>query len=410
MTRRDLPLPGRRARARARREAPPETVPEAPRESETEPDATLTDRTPETEPMAETPWGTPVPPALPGTRTVVEAASAMSPRDDAERTTVDAPPEAAEPPDQTIVDAAPKQRDIPVAGHGISGKTNVDGQRRVPRPRPPESGVGDETVVDRRAAAETVGQGGAADARTESGLPGLPPRPQPDVVFGPIVGADDETGPQPPLPVLMGLLGRTQTPGGADEETLRPRSDRRVHPPISPVLAEALYTPPRPKAKIGLVIPGVIATGLLVIGAVAALIWPQTPGGPQRAPTSGAAPTTAAPANQNAQTISGVTPGGVQVVYKTVEVSTGYFEGTLTLTNGSSDPIPSWTLTFAYPGAYIRNVWGGRLTDPGNEVTIVSDAETSPIAPGRSVEIRFGGGGAPSRPQDCAFGGTPCGF
>ncbi|ROO83322.1 cellulose binding domain-containing protein [Actinocorallia herbida] len=399
-TRRDLPLPGRRARARARRETAQDAV--APEEDV---EATIADRAPETAGTAETPWGTPVPRAE---RTVVESASAAAAREDDERTVVDARFGEVRPDDagQTIVDMAARKRDVPVAGRSGEGgpadaRTVVDAQGTVPKAR-----VSEETVVDRRAPAEAEAPGeGVGQA-----LPGLPPRPQPDVMFGPVVGADDATGPQPPLPVLMGLLGRPPAQGDPHGETLRTHADRRVHPPISPVLAEALYTPPRPKRKIGLVIPGVIATGLLVIGAVAALIWPETAQGPRRTPASGLAPTVAAPADQTAQGVSGVTPDGVRVVYKTVEVSTGYFEGTLTLTNDSKDTIPSWTVAFTYPGAFIRNVWGGELTDPGNEVTIISDDATSPIAPGESVEIRFGGGGTPSRPQGCTFGGTPCGF
>ncbi|MDX6739030.1 cellulose binding domain-containing protein [Actinocorallia sp. A-T 12471] len=298
------------------------------------------------------------------------AVAAAKAKEELEETVVDGV--QGDPSEWTVVDKPVRQRDVPVAGKG----------------------VGETTVVD-------------DDDTGPLALPLLPPpRPEPDVVFGPVVGADDETGPQPPLPVLMELLGRAPTAG--DGAT---RGDMRVHPPISPILAEALHKPPKPKGKVGLVIPGVIVSGLLVIGVVAALIWPEASRRPQSAPASGAAPTSAAPSAQPSDgVLSGVTPDGVGVVYETVEVATGYFEGTLTLTNGTGSVIPSWTVTFTYPGAYIRNVWGGRLTDPGNDVTIVSDAATSPIQPGASVEIRFGGGGSPSRPQDCAFGGTPCGF
>ncbi|MCD0448311.1 cellulose binding domain-containing protein [Actinocorallia sp. API 0066] len=333
--------------------------------------------------------------------------------------------QAEEPPVTVVESAAKPLVPPPAAAQDTAEQTIVDRPRKpkssgdrwvAGRALTPQEDAAQEGVLSDQSEATVVDSGGAAregnppdqsEATVVDGglaLPGLPPRPE-DVVFGSAAGAEDVTGPQPPLPVLMGLLGR-----GEVEASERDTADVRVHPPISPVLAEALYSPPRPRRKVGLVIPGVIVTGLLVIGAVAALLWPDAPRARPSAPGATGAAATPAPAQGDAQGVSGVTPEGVEVVYETVEVATGYFEGTITLTNGTGETLPSWTLSFTYPGAYIRNVWGGELTDPGNEVTIVNDGNTAPIAPGASVEVRFGGGGAPSRPENCTFGGTPCGF
>jgi hypothetical protein len=114
--------------------------------------------------------------------------------------------------------------------------------------------------------------------------------------------------------------------------------------------------------------------------------------------------------NQTGAPVTGTTTAGVGVSYQTVEVSPGYFEGTLTFTNNTGRPMPNWTVSFNYPGSNITNVWGGVLVRSGSQVTIRSDATSAPVPVGSSVSVRFGGSGTASKPATCLLAGQPCGF
>jgi hypothetical protein len=101
---------------------------------------------------------------------------------------------------------------------------------------------------------------------------------------------------------------------------------------------------------------------------------------------------------------------GAQIAYRTVERDVGYFEGTVTITNHGAQPMPSWTLSFRYPGADIHNTWDAVLQRGGAETVLTGTATSRPIAPGATLEVRFGGSGSPSMPTDCRLNGAPCAF
>jgi hypothetical protein len=145
----------------------------------------------------------------------------------------------------------------------------------------------------------------------------------------------------------------------------------------------------------------------------------STPGSGSTAPSNAVSPSgpavPQAPApvpqpNQTSAPISGTTTTGVGVSYQTVEVSSGYFEGVLTITNKTGRPMPSWTVSFSYPGSSITNVWGGVLVRSGSQVVIRNDATTAPVPVGSSIKVRFGGSGTASKPVTCLLAGEPCGF
>ncbi|MEO5877034.1 MAG: cellulose binding domain-containing protein [Streptosporangiaceae bacterium] len=281
-------------------------------------------------------------------------------------------------------------------------------------------------------------------------------RPQPDVLFAPVVqqapppyqgpafGPEAVTGPQAPIAHPdFGLLP----------------------PPVRP----------RPERRPALMIALVSALGIAVIAVAAFFLWPggdprtvaqrapvslgpvpsasapggggaatpgagtgQAPAPPGSAapdgavPTSPAVPSPSAPMqsvpsqsvpsqsvpsasdtpqpDQTGAPVSGTTTAGVGVSYQTVEVSPGYVEGVLTITNRTARPMPAWTVSFRYPTAKIRNVWGGVLVRSGKKIVIRNDADTAPIPVGASVSVRFGGPGLASQPLGCLLAGQPCGF
>lgn len=103
-------------------------------------------------------------------------------------------------------------------------------------------------------------------------------------------------------------------------------------------------------------------------------------------------------------------PAGPKLRYRTVDRETGYFEGTISIVNPGTRPMRTWTLTFTYPGADIHNVWEAVLRQKGETVTIVNAMTAAPIAPGKSVEVQFGGAGRPAMPTGCRLNNAPCVF
>lgn len=101
---------------------------------------------------------------------------------------------------------------------------------------------------------------------------------------------------------------------------------------------------------------------------------------------------------------------GPQIAYRTVERDAGYFEGTVTIANPTDRPMRSWTLSFRYPGADIHNTWNADLARSGTEIFLTGTATSPPIAPGATLQVRFGGSGSPSMPTACRLNGTPCAF
>ena len=143
--------------------------------------------------------------------------------------------------------------------------------------------------------------------------------------------------------------------------------------------------------------------GAIVVAGVISLVFSRLGGAPARPSACG----TAGCATSQKTTVA---PVQDKLRYRTVERDTGYFEGTVTFVNHGKSPLRTWTLTFTYPGADIRNAWEVVLQGKGQNVTIVNAPTAAPIAPGDSFEVRFGGAGRPTMPANCRLNGAPCTF
>jgi cellulose binding protein with CBM2 domain len=166
------------------------------------------------------------------------------------------------------------------------------------------------------------------------------------------------------------------------------------------------------------------AAGVVVIGVGVAALWPgggaspaasgdgtssssssSAPAKTQRggpSPTGGAAGAQAAPSGGQPLT------RGRVVSYATAQREPGYFEGLLTLTNRTGAPLNGWQVSFTYPGAAIKSVWGGVLVRAGSTATIRGTAAAASIPVGGTVQVRFGAAGTPSAPRGCTLNGGTC--
>jgi hypothetical protein len=133
-------------------------------------------------------------------------------------------------------------------------------------------------------------------------------------------------------------------------------------------------------------------------------------GSPPRGAIVTPGPAGSAPVGAGAVPEGVVPPNGLAMPYRTVQQDQGYFEGTVTVTNRTSAPLSGWELSFGYPGAQVRTVWGGVLLRGGSQVIIGADPAAGPIPPGATYVVRFGAGGVPSTPVGCRFAGRECGF
>jgi hypothetical protein len=144
-------------------------------------------------------------------------------------------------------------------------------------------------------------------------------------------------------------------------------------------------------------------TAVLVAGGTA-MLFAGSGGGPRHPASCAGETCPSAP-----KTVTAV-PAGPKLPYRTVDREVGYFEGTVQVVNRTRSPMRAWTLSFTYPGADIHNAWDVVLQQTGKDVIINSAATAQPIAPGDSVEVRFGGAGKPTMPMDCRLNGNPCTF
>ncbi|MCO5992029.1 cellulose binding domain-containing protein [Actinoallomurus rhizosphaericola] len=221
----------------------------------------------------------------------------------------------------------------------------------------------------------TVAEGAPArfDAppTVEQGVPTPPPGPYgtPATVEEPLPYAGEQGAPLPP-----GAPRRSPDPAGTGGRVSR---------------------------RLALIVGGaavlLAAVGILVVAH-------GTSSGPVKAPAPcGHGPCPSSP------THDALTPAA-QVAYRTVERDAGYFEGTVTIANHGDRPMRSWTLSFTYPGADIHNTWDAVLQRRGAETVLTGKPTSPPIAPGASLQVRFGGSGAPSMPTGCRLNGAPCAF
>ncbi|MGI8331145.1 cellulose binding domain-containing protein [Actinomadura scrupuli] len=279
-------------------------------------------------------------------------------------------------------------------------------------------------------------QAGPDDATDRVPLPIAAAAPWPGAAgfAAPPVSSADEVTHQSPLPPF-------QPPGG-------------FGPPGPPSAPPAV----RPRGKRGVMVAAIGAALVVVLaGAAAAMLWPggggkrpiaavtrsapagpggtasptgspagtpspgaapsrqvPAPGGssgpPQSAPASPGPVASSAPPQPGGAPAAGTLPNGLAMPYRTVQRELGYFEGTVTVTNRTAAPLSTWELSFSYPGAQVRTVWGAVLVQAGSQVIIRNDPAAGPIPPGGTYTVRFGAGGVPSMPAGCRFGGSDCGF
>jgi hypothetical protein len=150
----------------------------------------------------------------------------------------------------------------------------------------------------------------------------------------------------------------------------------------------------------------VAAIGIVVIGAgVAGLTRTGTPKVSSAAPSGGTRP--AVPATSATPAGPALSKGRF-VSYNTTQREQGYFEGVLTVTNTTGAPMNGWRMSFSYPGAQIKNIWGGVLVQGGANPVIKGDPAAGPIPAGGTVRVRLGAAGRPSVPRGCTLNGKPC--
>jgi hypothetical protein len=269
-----------------------------------------------------------------------------------------------------------------------------------------------------------TGASTGADAATETGA--SKDRP---IETGAAASADPPPGPflEADSPPVAGPseVGPPVETGGSQAGATRPvpATDVQVHPVIPPprpyaapvTVEEGIPLPPagpyRPVAPpvAGRRSParalrvGVILAGAVLMGVGFLLVYGGFSGGAKHPAPCGGKPC-APPSVRHAA------PAGAQIAYRTVERDAGYFEGTVTIANHGDQPMRSWTLSFRYPGADIHNTWDAVLQRRGEDAVLTGTATARPIAPGATLEVRFGGSGAPSTPTDCRLNGAPCAF
>ncbi|GIH16901.1 cellulose binding domain-containing protein [Rugosimonospora africana] len=89
----------------------------------------------------------------------------------------------------------------------------------------------------------------------------------------------------------------------------------------------------------------------------------------------------------------------------------GGFNAAVTIHNGGTVTVPSWTVTFTLPtNVRVTSVWNGASTISGSAVTIVNAGWNGNIPPTGSATLGFAGTDAPPLlpPNDIAVNGVPC--
>jgi hypothetical protein len=231
-------------------------------------------------------------------------------------------------------------------------------------------------------------------------------------LFDKFFAAEDDKAP----PVTETVAQRYGTP--VTDEQLVPRPPAASPSPVavppggvppSPPAAAVTFPPTDDRPRTGRPSPRILAAlaaagaAVLLAGGIT-MLFRQT-GGAAKVPGS-----CTACSSSTRKTAGAGAPTGPKLTYRTVDRQVGYFEGTVTIVNGSGRPMPSWTLSFSYPGADVHNAWDVVLQQTGQDVVIVNELTAPPIAPGESLEVRFGGAGTPTMPADCRLNGLPCTF
>lgn len=275
---------------------------------------------------------------------------------------------------------------IPAGGRADAADAADDAQR------------GSAESVDRRVApAENV-----IDAlATQPGANGAMPDPM-AAAAPPRLPARGSAAPMPWPPSAV-AAARAST-SAADHGTSSPGSTRKSRPSRNLMGA------------------AVAAAGVVIIGAGVAALWPGDGASPVASgdgTSSASAPAKtqrgAASPTGNVSAGSAGAPAGARpltrgrvVSYETTQREPGYFEGLLTLTNRTGKPLDGWQVSFTYPGASVKSVWGGVLVRAGGTATIRGADAAGSLPPGVTVQVRFGAAGTPSAPVGCTLNGGPC--
>jgi cellulose binding protein with CBM2 domain len=98
----------------------------------------------------------------------------------------------------------------------------------------------------------------------------------------------------------------------------------------------------------------------------------------------------------------------VTVALRTVSTSRAGFQGQVTITNRTTEPVEGWTLILRYPHTKILSAWDGTVIRKGDTLVMDNPAEHPFISPGRSVKVRFNAQGARAEPVTCSFNGRSC--
>lgn len=307
-----------------------------------------------------------------------------------------------EPDEQTDVRAAlagtPVGPEAPQAGRTV--------EMRAPRKAVQTADESENTILDPRPDVPVAGMPSAPQPRPNAaaGTAPRPPAPRPY-----------ESGPPQaaPTPVGSGPWQATNAPRAATAppvyEGREPWSQETKMQVGGGLSAARSYGGSTGRSGGGgsrrLVAAGFAAVGAAAVAGLAVfLFWPggSGDGQPRSCPARGCPP----PVKKQAQAAG----PPVRVKYQTVERDVGYFEGTVRVVNKGKQPMTTWTISFSYPGADIRNTWEATIRQKGQNVVITNAATARPLPAGASIDVRFGGSGAPSMPQNCRLNDQPCTF
>jgi cellulase/cellobiase CelA1 len=104
----------------------------------------------------------------------------------------------------------------------------------------------------------------------------------------------------------------------------------------------------------------------------------------------------------------GASRKAVTVAFRTVSTWDAGFQGQVTITNRTSEPVKGWTLTLRYPQTKILSAWNVTVVRKGEVLVADNPAEHPFILPGKSVKVSFTADGAGHQPVTCTFNGRSC--
>lgn len=112
-----------------------------------------------------------------------------------------------------------------------------------------------------------------------------------------------------------------------------------------------------------------------------------------------------------ATTVPTIAPASCPVTYTVANQWTDGFIANLTVSNTTSAPINSWTITWTFPGNQrITNAWSTKHTQTGNAVVARNESYNAPLQPGQTVNFGFQASysGTNGVPAQILLNGVPC--